>query len=162
MLKKLCLTVSAAALCAGAAMGVAALATPAQAASGVNAGVLTCHEDSGWGFIFGSSHGLQCTYSETGEHYTGSIDKFGVDIGYLKGGVLIWGVVAPTAHLHPGDLAGHYGGLTAGATAGVGADANALIGGSNNAIELQPLSIESNRGLNIAAGIGQITLHPAP
>jgi len=27
---------------------------------------------------------------------------------------------------------------------------------------LQPLSIEANRGLNVAAGIGAITLTPAP
>jgi hypothetical protein len=36
-----------------------------------------------------------------------------------------------------------------------------LIGGSNRSISLQPLSIEGNTGLNIAAGIGAITLHYA-
>jgi len=162
MLRKLCLTASAAAISIGAAVGMGALATPAQAASGVDAGVLTCHEDSGWGFIFGSTHGLRCTYSGTGEHYAGTISKFGVDIGYIKGGVIIWDVLAPTAHLQPGSLAGHFGGVTAGASAGVGASANVLIGGSNNLIELQPLSIGGQGGLNVAAGIAEITLTPAP
>jgi hypothetical protein len=37
-----------------------------------------------------------------------------------------------------------------------------LIGGSNNTVALQPLSIEGNTGLNVAAGIGAITLTPAP
>jgi transposase len=33
-----------------------------------------------------------------------------------------------------------------------------LVGGSNNTISLQPLSIEGNTGLNVAAGIGAVTL----
>ncbi len=58
----------------------------------------------------------------------------------------------------PGSLAGNYGGVTAGATVGVGLGANVLVGGSNNSIALQPLSIEGNTGLNVAAGIADITL----
>jgi hypothetical protein len=147
---------------AAAAFSAAALtaAAPAQAA-GVEVGVLTCNEASGWGFIFGSSHALNCTYSANGgviERYTGAISKFGVDIGYVQGGVIVWAVFAPTATLGPGALAGTYGGATAGAAVGVGAAANALIGGSTNAIELQPLSIEGSTGLNVAAGIAQISL----
>ena len=33
------------------------------------------------------------------EHYTGTISKFGVDIGYTEGGVLVWGVFAPTSDM---------------------------------------------------------------
>jgi hypothetical protein len=58
-------------------------------------------------------------------------------------------------------LAGRYAGATAGATAVVGVTANALIGGSHHTITLQPLSVGTNQGLNIAAGIAEITLHPA-
>ena len=72
--------------------------------------------------------------------------------------MLIWGVFAPTTNLARGALAGSYGGATASATVGVGAGANVLIGGSNHTISLQPLSIEGNTGLNVAAGIGAITL----
>ena len=39
--------------------------------------------------------------------------------------------------------------------------AHALIGGSGNTIALQPLSLEGNSGLNVAAGIGAINLAPA-
>jgi hypothetical protein len=74
---------------------------------------------------------------------------------------MIWTVVAPTAQLSPGSLAGSYAGGTASATVGVGVGANALIGGSNNTIALQPLSIEGSTGLNVAAGIGALTLAPA-
>jgi hypothetical protein len=142
----------------------AAFVTPAGAQGGVNVGNLSCSVSSGWGFVFGSSRSLNCTFAGPGgryEYYVGNISKFGVDIGYTQGGVLIWTVVAPTANLAPGSLAGGYAGGTASATVGVGVGANALIGGSGNTIALQPLSIEGNRGLNVAAGIGAISLTPA-
>ena len=148
-----------------AAVGLAsAFAPPAQAQGGVAVGNLTCSVSSGWGFVFGSSRALNCTFAGAGgryEYYVGNIMKFGVDIGYTQGGVLIWTVVAPSATLAPGALAGSYAGGTASATVGVGVGANALVGGSNNTIALQPLSLEGNSGLNVAAGIGAITLTPA-
>jgi hypothetical protein len=152
-----------AATVAGLAFISAPLNTPAQAAVTVKAGVLTCHVGSGYGFVFGSSRNLACTYSGNGriEHYAGDISKFGIDIGYLKDGVIIWAVLAPSTTLSPGALSGSYGGLTAGASVGVGGDANVLIGGSTRQIELQPLSIEGDKGLNVAAGIASISLRPA-
>jgi hypothetical protein len=71
-------------------------------------------------------------------------------------------VVAPTINLAPGALSGNYVGATASATAGVGVGANVLVGGSGNSIALQPVSIEGNTGLNVAAGIGAITLTYVP
>jgi hypothetical protein len=141
----------------------AALAAPANAQSGVRVGTLTCNVASGWGFVFGSSRALNCTFAAPGryEYYVGNISRFGVDIGYTQGGVLVWTVVAPTANLVPGSLAGGYAGGTASATVGVGVGANALIGGSGNTVALQPLSLEGSTGLNVAAGIGAITLTPA-
>jgi hypothetical protein len=148
-------------LAALAAVGLAA-ASPAAAQGGVKVGTLSCNVSSGWGFVFGSSRGLNCTFSGPYgiEYYTGAITKFGVDIGYTSGGVLVWTVVAPTAQLAPGSLAGGYAGATASATVAVGIGANALIGGSGNTIALQPLSFEGSQGLNVAAGIGAITLTP--
>jgi hypothetical protein len=73
--------------------------------------------------------------------------------------VLVWDVFAPTAGYRRGALAGSYGGATASATVGIGAGANVLIGGSDRSFTLQPVSIEGNTGLNVAAGIGAITLH---
>ena len=145
---------------AGLALGTIAVETPARADAAVKAGVLTCHVDSGWGFVFGSTRGLRCTYSGGGrnEHYAGKISKFGVDIGYLQSGVIVWGVFAPTTDLGAGALNGDYGGATGGASVGVGADANVLIGGSRREISLQPLSLEGDKGLNVAAGIAAITL----
>jgi hypothetical protein len=160
MLKKLAVAASALSLAAGAL----ALGSPAQA-QGVKAGVLTCNEAGGFGFIFGSSKAVNCTFAPPGgppQHYVGSIDKFGVDIGYTKGGVLVWAVFAPTTSPAPGSLAGSFGGVTASATAVVGAGANVLVGGSNKTISLQPLSIEGNTGLNVAAGVAALTLTYQP
>ena len=158
MLKKLAIAICALGLAAGSLM----IGTPAQA-QGVKVGVLTCNVASGFGFIFGSSRAVNCTYSPTGgggppQHYVGAINKFGVDIGYLQGGVIVWAVVAPTANLAPGSLSGTYAGATGSATVGVGAGANVLIGGSGNSVALQPVSIEGTTGLNVAAGIAEMTL----
>jgi len=152
-------------MCAALAGGLA-LATQALAddhAAGVKVGTLSCHEASGWGFVFGSSHEVRCIFT-TGdriEHYRGSISKFGVDIGYQQSGVILWEVFAPGDHPGRGALDGHYGGVTAGAALGVGLDANALIGGSSRSIALQPVSIQGMTGVNIAAGIGELTLRSA-
>ena len=148
-------------------LGLAAATSLAFAASahadpgGVKTGVLTCNVSSGWGLIFGSSKDLNCTYQSVTnreEHYAGTINKYGVDVGYHNGGVIVWAVFAPSANLAPGTLTGDYGGVTAGAAVGVGAGANALVGGSNKSISLQPVSIEGLTGLNVAAGVASISL----
>lgn len=142
----------------------APFAAPAHAQGGIQVGTLTCNAGGHTGFVFGSTRELGCTFSTPAgvEHYTGTISKFGVDIGYTRGGVLVWLVFAPTAQLRPGVLAGTYGGASAGAAVGVGGSVNALIGGNNNTISLQPISFQGTTGLNIAAGIASMTLTPAP
>jgi hypothetical protein len=159
MCKKLGLAIGLAGLAA------AGLAAPAHAQGGNRVGTLSCSVASGWGFVFGSSKGLRCTFAPApgrAEYYSGTINKFGVDIGYTRGGVLVWAVFAPTANLGPGALKGNYVGATGSATVGVGAGANVLVGGSNSTISLQPVSIEGNTGLNVAAGIGSISLRFQP
>ena len=149
-----------------AVLAALALTAPAQAhESGVKVGVLTCGVASGWGFIFGSSKDLHCVFRQNDRapvHYSGEINKYGVDIGYTEGGVLVWGVVAPTSDVRPGALNGDYVGASASATVGVGVGANVLIGGFDKSIDLQPLSVSGNQGLNVAAGIGSISLTLSP
>ena len=143
-----------------------ACATEARSGSaGVKVGFLTCTVASGWGLIFGSSKDLKCTFSPTSEraeNYAGTIKRYGVDIGYQRGGVMTWVVLAPTVDLAPGSLAGSYGGATASGSVGVGGSANVLVGASNKSISLQPLSIEGTTGLNIAAGVAAIDLTYQP
>jgi hypothetical protein len=157
MLRKLGLAIGGLVMTAALAYGA-----PAQAQGGVRVGTLSCHVAAGWGFVFGSSKALRCVFSPGPaghpEHYFGRINKFGVDIGYTQGGVLVWAVFAPSTNIGPGVLSGTYAGATASATVGVGAGANVLVGGSGRSISLQPVSIEGNTGLNVAAGVGSITL----
>lgn len=137
-----------------------ALSGPAHAA-GVKAGTLNCDVERGWGFVFGSSKNLRCVFSEVNgeeEHYEGTVSKFGVDIGYTHGGVLIWEVIAPNADAGKGALQGGYAGLTASGAVGVGAGAHALVGGFHKSITLQPISISGESGLNVAAGIAALQL----
>ncbi|MEJ1967943.1 MAG: DUF992 domain-containing protein [Rhizomicrobium sp.] len=147
------------------ALAAFAVVSPAAAAPhGVEVGSLTCNVASGWGFVFGSSKDLHCTFRQNNrppEHYTGSISKYGVDIGYTEGGVLVWGVFAPSSDTRPGGLDGDYVGATASATVGLGVGANALVGGFDQSFALQPLSLSGDRGLNVAAGVGAISLHHA-
>ena len=141
--------------------GALSLGTSAAQAHDVRAGVMTCDVDSGFGFVVGSSRDLHCTFLPTTgnpEHYAGSISKFGVDIGYVQNAVIVWDVVAPTVALAPGSLTGAYGGATATVMLGVGVGANVLVGGSQNTISLQPVSIEGGTGLNLAGGFASINL----
>ena len=91
----------AAALLASATLVASAPVASADEA-GVKVGVLSCRVEGGWGFVFGSSKDLYCSYSPTKGHvdrYTGSIDKYGVDVGYTEGSVMVWAVVAPTSNV---------------------------------------------------------------
>ena len=70
-------------------------------------------------------------------------------------------VNAPSRRLGRGALAGHFGGVGANATVGVGFGANLLVGGSDNSISLQPLSLQGQTGLSVVAGIVDVELRPA-
>ena len=154
---------------AGAILAVCAASlsptTPALADVSVTAGLLNCNVGSGWGWVLGSSRNLSCVYSPTGgvpQRYVGQIKKFGVDIGYLSSAVMEWAVVAPTANLSPGELSGDYLGATGSASIGFGVGANVLFGGFNRSLALQPVSIEGNQGLDVAGGIGAVSLMYQP
>lgn len=137
---------------------------PADASGGVRVGVLTCDVGSGGGYLLGSAKELSCTFKSVRgsvDHYNGFVRKFGVDLGYTAGGKIAWAVFAPTAGYHSGSLGGLYKGLSAEATAGIGVGANVLVGGTNGSVQLQPLSVTGQVGLNVAAATTSITLTPA-
>jgi hypothetical protein len=138
----------------------AVVSLQAQAQARVEVGVLTCTVRGGTGFIVGSTKDLRCRLNKPGrdEFYFGTISKFGIDIGTTQQSAIAWAVLAPTANLPPGSLDGSYGGVSAEATVGLGIGANALVGGSNKSIILQPLSVQAQQGLNIAAGVAALQL----
>jgi hypothetical protein len=142
-------------------LGAVSLGMSAAQAQDMRAGVMNCDVASGFGFVLGSSRDLHCIFLPAAgapEHYAGSISKFGVDIGYVQNAVIVWDVVASTVALSPGSLTGTYGGATASVTLGVGVGANVLVGGSQNTISLQPVSVEGGTGLNLAGGLASISL----
>ena len=146
------------------AMGMAAAAQADARPASVRVGTLTCHEAGGWGFVFGSTHQIRCIFTSGDgrvELYEGSISKFGADVGYQQSAVIVWNVIAPTNAPGSDALAGHYGGAAANAAVGAGVGANVLIGGFNKSLALQPVSIEGETGLNVAAGISELTLRGA-
>ena len=135
-------------------------AADAKSKSGVNVGSLTCKVAGGMGFIFGSTKALDCLFARTdgiAEQYSGTVNKYGVDIGFTKESHIVWLVFAP-GQIASGALAGGYAGVTAAVAAGLGVGANVLLGGSNKQITLQPLSVEGGIGLNVAAGVAEVTL----
>jgi hypothetical protein len=140
--------------------------TPAQAQNRVEVGMLDCRGSSA-SFIVGSVTQLACTFRPSGgtgpiEAYNATIRRIGVDIGINPQVAVAWAVLAPSRQYGRGELAGTYVGAGASATVVVGVGANALVGGSNNTIALQPLSLQGQTGLNIAAGIAGLELRPGP
>jgi hypothetical protein len=127
----------------------------------VQAGQLTCDISGGIGLIIGSQRSLNCSFTPAVpgpiEFYAGTLTKVGVDIGVTGGGVMVWSVYAPTTRV-AGALAGSYGGATAEASVVAGLGANVLVGGSNRTIALQPLSVQGQTGLNVAAGVAGVDL----
>jgi hypothetical protein len=137
-------------------------ASPAFAAE-VKVGQLQCDVSAGLGMIVASSKAMECRYLPLRgrpETYHGFIRRFGLDLGATDRGVLVWDVFAPTAGRMRHALAGDYSGFGAAATLGVGLGANGLFGGSTHEIGLQPVSVQTQNGLNIAAGVAAMELRP--
>ncbi len=147
------------------ALAAVALAVPpagAQTPPTTSAGTLTCQMAPSIGLIIGSRQRMACRFQPNGpyppEAYLGVMGTLGLDIGITAGGVLAWGVLAPTAGPMRGKLAGTYVGASGAIGVGVGVGANLLFGGSNRSIALQPLSVEGSVGINLSLGVSSLTL----
>jgi hypothetical protein len=133
------------------------------AEGGVKIGYLTCDVGNGGGYVLGSAKELECFFhssfdGDPMDRYAGSVKKIGIDLGYTARGKLVWAVFAPTAGYHRGSLGGVYYGASAEATLGAGVGANVLLGGTKGSIQLQPLSVAGQLGLNVAAAGTTVTL----
>lgn len=136
----------------------------AQTPSRVKLGVLECRGGPSVGLIIGSATQLSCVYTGDDrfqDRYVATVQKVGLDIGITESTAMAWTVFAPTNRIGAGDLSGSYGGVSGSAAVGVGLGANALIGGSNNSVALQPLSLQGQVGLSVQAGLQGLELRPA-
>jgi len=126
-------------------------------------GTLTCNIEGGVGLIVGSSKGMTCSFAPAdgrpAQQFVGRVNKIGLDVGITGATVVKWLVLAPTGSTMPASaLAGTYAGVSAEASAAIGVGANVLVGGSSDSFALQPLSVQGQTGINVAAGITQFKL----
>ena len=152
----------AAAIAASALAAVFTIAAQAQP-SRVQVGSLECSVSSGVGLIVGSQRNVSCYFKVGGavvESYTGTMTRVGLDVGFTTGGAIIWAVFADT-NRYSGMLSGTYAGASAEMSIAAGLGANVLVGGSSRSVALQPLSVQGQTGLDIAAGVGALELHAA-
>jgi hypothetical protein len=127
----------------------------------LNVGTLTCRVGPGIGAVIASHRRLNCTFNSRDGHseqYSGSIVRFGLDVGITAGGVMSWIVLTRTRGVRPGALAGHYVGASGEISLGIGGGAKVLIGGSRRATMLQPVSVVAKVGVNLALGVAGLEL----
>jgi hypothetical protein len=147
--------------CIAAATAVAIPTVMADAQPGrIQVGSLNCSMSSSIGLVVGSQRNVACilhTDNVADETYEGTLSRVGLDLGATSGGKIIWAVFAGTNRF-AGMLNGTYVGASGEASIGAGLGANVLVGGSNNSVALQPVSVQGQTGLNIAAGVSQLYL----
>lgn len=150
------------AVVAAIATAAAAATAPALAQGKIVAGTLTCQGQGTVGLIVGSKESLRCSYKPAGkgatQSYSGSVTKVGLDVGVKGKSTIVWTVLGSTSSLGRGALAGNYAGVSASASVAVGGGANALVGGSDDSVVLQPLSVQGQQGVNLAVGVAGLAL----
>lgn len=133
--------------------------------NGDRVGLLACTVDGGIGLLLGSSKTVNCEFTHSDgriESYTGTISKLGLDVGITGKSYIKWIVFTATGvELPEHPLAGSYVGVSTGASLGIGLGANALVGGNDKQIGLQPLSVEGQTGLNVAVAVSKLSLSAA-
>ena len=146
-----------------AAAALVASFASAQALPPVRAGILQCQGGQNVGFVVGSVTSLECVFQSEGrrpEPYIATVRRFGLDLGVTEQTRFSWAVNAPTTRIGRGELSGNYGGVGANASVGIGGGGNFLVGGPANSYALQPISLQGQTGLNVAAGVADIELQP--
>ena len=147
---------------------LAAWAGPAasHAPTWTQSGMLSCKLNPSIGFVIFGHQSMECRFVPTvpgpPQFYEGALNTVGIDIGVVGTGGLAWGVLAPTAGIPAGALAGTYVGASGDIAVGAGVGANLLVGGSNRSFALQPLSVEGSVALNVTLGLSSLQLRWVP
>jgi Protein of unknown function (DUF992) len=140
---------------------ICANALPAHAGA-FRVGSLLCASTPRVGLVLGSAQELNCSFRSINPPrqytYVGRIRRLGLDFGVTSAGTLSWAVFARNSRIRPGTLRGNYVGASGNVAFGPSLGVNVLVGGSRRTIMLQPLSTERAIGLNLAAGVTNLTL----
>lgn len=154
-------------LLAGACL--AAPAAQARAEGGIEVGVLTCSVVPGsrLNLLVRSTADVRCTYSKGGqtEEYIGETGiALGLDLSFKTDEKMAFTVIAASEDVRPGAkaLGGKYIGGELSAAAGLGLGAKALVGGGKKNIGLQPIALESSKGIGASGGLSFLYIEPAP
>ncbi|QIE55684.1 DUF992 domain-containing protein [Pikeienuella piscinae] len=155
-------------------LGATALAGAAQAdetAAGANTddegrvevGYLECAMVSDEGNILVSEQKFTCTFdpAEDGradENYVATFSKMGLDLSKTDRETIRWAVLAPAQKYRVGVLEGEYAGISADAAVGAGVGAKALVGGLDESITLQPVSVTTQEGVGVSLAFESLTL----
>ena len=146
------------------ALALLCTAAPPAHAETFRAGRLLCFSSPRVGLVLGSVQSLRCVFHARQPPrqyiYEGRIRRVGLDLGVTGASTLSWAVFAKNSRIGPGTLRGNYVGASANVTLGPGFGANVLIGGSRRTVVLQPISIERSIGINLAAGVTNLSLGP--
>jgi hypothetical protein len=146
------------------ALALLCAAAPPARADTFRIGRLLCFSTPRVGLVLGSTQSLRCVFYASRPPrqyiYEGRIRRVGLDLGVTSAGTLSWAVFARNSRIGSGTLRGSYVGASGNVALGPGLGANVLIGGSRRSIMLQPLSIERSIGINVAAGVTNLTLGP--
>jgi hypothetical protein len=129
----------------------------------LHAGVLECQGDQTVGQVVTSIVRLDCVFRSEGrpaQPYLATIRRYGVDLGVTTDIRMAWAVSAPSDRFGHGELAGHYEGVAANASVGVGFGGHFLVGGPANDYLLQPIGLQGQLGINVAAGAADLELTP--
>lgn len=140
---------------------------PDHAFADVELGILSCRSvpHTRANRVIRSTVDIKCKLEYAGgavEYYKGETGiALGLDLSFTEDEKFAFTVIAASA-ITPGKhpVAGKYLGGKASVSAGPGIGAAALVGGSNDSFGLNPLALESNRGVGIAGGIGFLFIVP--
>lgn len=138
-----------------------ALAT--EVSKGAQIGLLECRtvEGSGFTLLISSTADVKCRFEATGgvvEKYRGETGvALGIDLHWDRKTKIVYTVFAANYKAGSYQLTGKYLGGGGSATVGVGVGAQALIGGGNKSISLEP-ALSGSKGAGISGGMTYLYL----
>ncbi|MGH8430882.1 MAG: DUF992 domain-containing protein, partial [Solimonas sp.] len=131
------------------------------AGSRIYIGALTCNVSGSTGYVLGSTKKLDCVFLDRNgstAQYDGTINKFGLDIGYTKAVHSVWRVYSLGSDKGANALAGTYVGEDSTVAAGSQAGGNWIYGGNNREIAMIASGVVKDAGYNFATGVAEMAL----
>ena len=129
----------------------------------IEIGYLECSLLSKGGNIIKSTESFTCVFDPADaefseEVYLASVTEWGVNFSSITDEKIRWAVLSTADKYENGVLEGEYAGISADIAAGYGVGVNAMVGGLEKSIALQPVSLTTQEGVGIAAGVKNLEL----